>query len=85
MTALKIPLSKILLNQQYAIRVTSADQVKKLVPNYSRMDDIEMFFQTDKQHREFVGANHYAGGAGFYFTHPEDKQIIDYDKVEFDI
>lgn len=85
MTKMKTPLSEVLQNCNYAIKLTSVDQVKKLVPGYERMDDMELFFQTDKNHREFVGASYGPEGSGFYFIHPENKKLIDFDQVEFDI
>jgi len=81
----KTPLSKILLSEEYAIKVTSVAQAKKLVPHFKNMEDLELFFQVDRRHSEFVGSAHYGGGAGFYFINPHDKKIIDYEQVEFDI
>ncbi len=81
----KTPLSEVLRNNNYAIKITSADQVKKLVPGYDRLNDLELFFQTDKNHREFISGNHGPEGSGFFFCHPQGKQILDYEEVEFDI
>lgn len=85
MTTTKIPLSEILRNNRIAIKVTSAAQVKKLVPDYPRIEDIELFFETDKRHKEFIGAAYGANGSGFYFAHPEGKEIVDFEDVEFDM
>lgn len=85
MTTTKIPLSDILRSEKYAIRITSAAQVEKLVPHYPGMADLEMFFATDPRHREFVGPTFGTGGTGFYFCHPQGKEIIDFKDVEFDI
>lgn len=81
MTPTKIPLSEILRTNRYAIKVTAAEQVKKLVPDYHRLDDMDVFFAVDPKHREFVATN----SSVFYFSHPEGKEIIDYHDVEFDI
>lgn len=77
----KIPLSQILSNNKIAIKVTSAEQAKFLVPDYSHPEDLEMFFQLHKSHYEFVSA----GETGFYFQSPENKEVIDFEEVEFDI
>lgn len=85
MTTTKIPLSEILKNENYAIRITSAEQAKELVPGYNKQEDLELFFQHHKHHSEFVGATHGPSGSGFYFLNPTDKTILDFEDVEFDM
>lgn len=77
----RIPLSQILSNNKIAIKVTSAEQAKFLVPDYETPEDLEMFFQLHKSHYEFVTASE----TGFYFQDPTDKEVIDFEEVEFDI
>jgi len=77
----KIPLSQILSNNKIAIKVTSAEQAKFLVPEYPHPEDLEMFFQLHSKHSEYVTAS----GTGFYFQSPENKEVIDFEEVEFDI
>lgn len=77
----RIPLSQILQNNKIAIKVTSAEQAKILVPDYYYPEDLEMFFQLHHSHKEYVTAS----GTGFYFQSPEDKEVIDFEEVEFDI
>lgn len=77
----RIPLSQILSNDKISIKVTSAEQAKFLVPDYPHPEDLEMFFQLHKSHCEFVSPT----GTGFYFQSPENKEVIDFEEVEFDI
>lgn len=77
----KTPLSQILSNNKIAIKVTSAEQAKFLVPEYPHPEDLEMFFQLHKSHCEFVSPT----GTGFYFMDPTDKKVIDFEEVEFDV
>lgn len=77
----KTPLSKILSSKNIAIRVTSAEQAKFLVPNYEHPEDLEMFFQMHKKHCEFATPTE----TGFYFQSPEGKKVISFEEVEFDI
>lgn len=81
MSPTKTPLSQILSNNKIAIKVTSAEQAKFLVPDYRFHEDLEMFFQLHRAHKEYVTAN----GTGFYFQSPDEKEIIDFEEVEFDI
>ena len=85
MTSTKIPLTEILRSDAYAIKLTSAEQVQKLVPGYNRLDDMAFFFDADPMHREFVSPAFGASGTGLFFCHPEGKEVIDFNDVEFDI
>lgn len=79
----KIPLSKILNSDRYAIRLTTAAQAKKLIPYYPRMDDLELFFQTHSTHAEYAGPTHGPNGSELYFCNPYGKEIVEFSDVEF--
>jgi hypothetical protein len=81
----KIKTSEILKSEKYAIKVTSLEQAKKLVPIYKKFDDLELFFKNDPNHREFVGARHTMNkGFHFYFVNPNGRTIVDFEDVEID-
>lgn len=81
----KIKISDILKTQKYAIKATSAAQVKKLIPFYKNMEDIEMFFEKDKKHVEYIGSRHTMNRKfHLFFVNKDNKVLIDYEQLEFD-
>ncbi len=81
----KIKTSEILKSEKYAVKVTSLEQAKKLVPIYKKFDDLALFFKNDPNHIEFVGARHTMNkGFHLYFVHPQGKTIVDFEDVEID-
>lgn len=85
-TSCKIPLSTILTNSRYAIKVTTIEQAKALIPDYFAMEDLEHFFSYVPGHREFVSsAVHPVRGPELVFCHPEGKQVVEFDDVELTI
>jgi len=81
----KMKISEILKSEKYAIKVTTLEQAKKLVPIYKNFDDLELFFKNDPKHIEYVGARHTMNkGFHLYFVHKEGKIILDYKQIEFD-
>lgn len=81
----KIKTSEILKSEKYAVKVTSLEQAKKLVPIYKKFDDLELFFKNDPKHVEFVGSRHTMNkGFHLYFVHPQGKTIVDFDDIEID-
>ena len=81
----KIKTSEILKSEKFAVKVTSLEQAKKLVPIYKKFDDLELFFKNDKNHIEFVGSRHTMNkGFHLYFVHPEGKTIVDFNDIEID-
>lgn len=84
MTITKTPLKEIAESGTYAIKVTTIEQVKALLPDYFGMEDLEHFFRTVPNHREFIGgAIHPVRGPELVFVHPEGKQVLAFDEVEF--
>lgn len=82
----KVKISDILKSEKYAIKVTSLEQAKLLVPIYKKFDDLELFFKNDPNHREFIGSRHTMNkGFHLYFVHPSGKSIIDFEDVEMDL
>ncbi len=82
----KMKVSEILKSEKYAIRVSTLEQAKKLVPIYKNFDDLELFFNNDPNHVEYVGARHTMNkGFHLYFVHKEGKKIIEFENIEIDI
>lgn len=85
MTTTKIKLSTILKDEQYAVKVTSIEQVKKIMPDYDNVADLEFFFQTDPKHKEYVGGKiDPVKGPFLGFIHPGGRIVIVFEDVEFD-
>ena len=81
----KVKISDILKSEKYAIKVTSLEQAKKLVPIYKKFYDLALFFKNDPNHREFVGARHTMNkGFHLYFVHPQGRTIVDFEDVDID-
>jgi len=56
-----------------------------LVPIYKKFNDLELFFNNDPNHIEFVGSRHTMNkGFHLYFVHPQGKTVIDFDDIEID-
>jgi len=81
----KIKTSEILKSEKYAVRVTTLEQAKILVPMYKSFEDLELFFNNDPKHVEYVGARHTMNKKfHLYFVHKEGKTIIEFENLEID-
>jgi hypothetical protein len=81
----KIKTSEILKSEKYAIRITTLEQAKRLVPIYKKFNDLKFFFENDKNHSEYIGMR-FTMNKGFhlYFVHPEGKTIVEYEDIDID-